>query len=267
MKTWLIDSCMPNNLERLKSCLDEHGIKHIESKYLDVVQKHTSAKHILGDSIPIDNEVFVYGSVNLNQFTKNKLYYSSYFNTHQLKCSYYYPIFKQNMLNSDYIMLPYGDLLRRKNFIFDSIGTQDTVFIRPDTGAKSFTGAMVYKEHWGKFVEKQSPFVDKDLICLLSSPYNIVEEYRVFTNGVSLLSGCTYKSDGKLCEKSLPLDVQNFARLMIRCYNYQPDPIFVMDFCKLKNNSIHILECNSFSAAGFYSCDLNPIIEEWKKIQ
>lgn len=60
---WLIDSCMPDNLDKLKATLGFYGIEYIETKYLEVVQKATGTTY--------NEELFVYGSsCDLNPIIK-----------------------------------------------------------------------------------------------------------------------------------------------------------------------------------------------------
>ena len=40
-------------------------------------------------------------------------------------------------------MLPYGELKRKKDYLFKLFGDNDFIFVRPDSGFKTFTGDVV----------------------------------------------------------------------------------------------------------------------------
>jgi len=48
--------------------------------------------------------------------------------------------------------------------------------------------------------------------------------------------------------------------------SYEPDPVWVLDICQLKNGSLKIIEVNSFSCSGLYACDMNPIVENVSRL-
>src|SRR5690349_20510815 len=61
-------------------------------------------------------------------------------------CSNYYCHFGQHLLNRDYIMLPFGELRRRREFLFRNMGRDGAIFVRPDSPLKLFTGQIVRDE-------------------------------------------------------------------------------------------------------------------------
>lgn len=42
-------------------------------------------------------------------------------------CTKYYPVFGDLLLNSSYVMVPFGDLPRRKDWLFDKVGISDSI--------------------------------------------------------------------------------------------------------------------------------------------
>ena len=55
-------------------------------------------------------------------------------------CSSYYCLLGQYLLNRDYIMLPFGELRRQREFLFSTVGRDGNIFVRPDSPLKLFTG-------------------------------------------------------------------------------------------------------------------------------
>src|SRR5580693_8024017 len=82
--------------------------------------------------------VIFFGSIGMAEIIKRKTKWipGVYHNEPQYKCSYYYPRLSKFLLNENYMILPYGELLRQKNFLYEHLGNGDMIFIRPNTGSK-----------------------------------------------------------------------------------------------------------------------------------
>ena len=66
----------------------------------------------------------------------------------KLSCLYYYPRLGGFLINSNYVMLPFGDLNRCRDWLMQNIGEDNAIFIRPSTGDKSFTGKVAKMATW-----------------------------------------------------------------------------------------------------------------------
>lgn len=187
------------------------------------------------------------------------------------ECTSYYPAFGDYLLNSNYIMLPYGELLRKRDFLFDKLGKSDTIFIRPNRGDKPFGGQLIYKENYEKDVEYLGFYeVQPDELCVVSEPINIIEEYRFLVVDGKVITGSLYKTNygqPEILHKNVDEDVMMLsAQGMIDIVKYQPDRAWTLDLCIDKYKDIHVLEINSFSCSGLYACDKVKVIESVNKI-
>ena len=50
-------------------------------------------------------------------------------------------------------MLPFGELDRRSDFLFATLGNEDQLFVRPDSPLKLFTGQTISKSTFKKDLE------------------------------------------------------------------------------------------------------------------
>ena len=86
--------------------------------------------------------VIFYGSLNLaKQLQREKPWVPGPIcNFKNLRCLSYYSHWGQHLFNKDYIMLPLLELSRRREEIYKQFGVDDCIFMRPDSGAKTFYG-------------------------------------------------------------------------------------------------------------------------------
>jgi hypothetical protein len=254
---WILQSnIFTDNHEQLKQSLTKLGVEYKTHKYTPFWGDE-SWKELVTENRPV---VF-YGSLNFaQQIKKQSAWYPGvYCDLDQLKCSSYYQKFNRHMLNSDYWMLPFGDLKNKMSQIRDCFG--ERVFIRPDSGFKVFTGKDVYIGDIPDFV-KSNTTVSPNEICLVCSYRGISEEYRTIICDGEVVTGSRYMSNFKHDEGECPKEVLTFANNVVECVEF--DEPYALDVA-VTSNGMLILELNSFSCAGFYKCDLDEIVGQVSK--
>lgn len=225
---------------------------------------------------PEDCVVF-YGSIGqANQIRhKAKWIPGIFYSKKAYDCRNYYPALGKHILNKNYMMIPYGDLSRQRDFIFEKLGVDNTVFIRPDYGGKSFTGTLAYLETFDKFLEVVGyGQLDPETLLVVAEPKNIKNEWRFLVVEDNVVTGSQYRSEhGIKYDANYPQEAYAVAEIAAKLYH--PDKAWVVDICETKNGDFHILEIGSFSCAGLYLCDREKVIrevsrvayEEWKEYQ
>lgn len=162
------------------------------------------------------------------------------------------------MLNSDYIVLPWHKLYKSLDllkFMFSS----ERFFIRPNSGEKLFTGTTLGSKHFTKELDviKTLPgfcAVDNDLV-VVSSAKKIEAEYRLFMYENTVVDYSSY-----VVNEPVHRDIQrDFLELASRIKKF-PDVFYTLDIC-YSNGKPYILEINSASSAGWYDMDYNKIVE------
>ena len=251
---------------------DEHV-----SKLIEVLEKKRVEYHII-EYLPFesgsynhfsDDECIVfYGSLNLaRQLRKQKKWIPGVWcDLQAFKCTSYYPFVGKFLLNSNYVFLPVKELGRRKEWIYENFGIDDCVFIRPNSGFKTFTGKVVQKEFFDIDYEWMVEFSDDDSLAVISLPQKITQEWRFIVADKLVITGSTYKFEAEKLikeEVKIPNDAWNYAQ-EIANENWQPERMYVLDICK--SNGLYLLEANSFSCSGFYDCNSDIIVEEANRI-
>lgn len=176
-------------------------------------------------------------------------------------CSSYSCRYGKYLLNRDYIMVPFGELDRCKDFLFDSIGRDGRIFVRPDSPLKLFTGQIATRETFAADLEFMGfyEFPPSSLV-LVSSPKAILREWRFVVAGGNVVAGCQYKEGNDLiCRPDCDKDALNLAA-SIASIDYEPDPVWVMDICETSDGSFHLLEVGGFSFADLYACNMPDVV-------
>ena len=238
--------------------------------------------------------VIFYGSLNLGKKFKKMSYIPGvYLNNVALECKSYYPVFGDELLHSNYIMMPFGDLIRRKEFIFNHFG--DRIFIRPNSGYKEFTGNVLDKNNFEYGIELASFYdVSPDLLVIVSDAKDIQKEWRfVIVNqevvsgslyrdwtdgGENIERGCTTKDLVLLHSKSVKEYCSDekafeYAKKVAKLYN--PDVAWTLDVTLTESGEYKTIEIGCFSCAGLYGNDLDKVVKavseasenEWEEYQ
>jgi hypothetical protein len=203
--------------------------------------------------------VVVYGSIQLCHAVSKFASWvpGCYSSFPAYKCTSYYPILSSYLLNSNYVMIPYGELKRRKDFLINSLGEDNCVFIRPDAGLKTFTGKVVARENFEVEIDKFGFYdtMPSDL-CVVATPFNITREWRCLIVDRKVVASSLYLPER---ERDCPQEVVDLAAEIAQ--KYEPDKCWTIDICQLKDGTLKLLEIGSFSCAGMYKCDPRLIIK------
>lgn len=163
------------------------------------------------------------------------------------------------MLNEDFIILPYGEVLRRG---CDGLG--DAFFLKPEAVSKAFTGFVMTREKWAVEVEtiRQKSGIGLDTLCVVARPQAIEAEFRFVIADREVVTGSQYRWDDRL---DVRLDVLPICREVaeeVARRSWQPDRVYVCDVALLDGRSrAKVVELNAFSSSGLYACDTRAIVE------
>lgn len=138
------------------------------------------------------------------------------------------------------------------------------LFIRPTRDMKEFNGDVW---EFGK-IKRWSHGIITDvdteelarIPIVVSEPYGIAHEWRLFMVGGKVSSGSHYRSYHKLnVSKDVPKKVVEFAEQQAKVYS--PCSVFVMDVCESAGN-LYVVEVGCFHSAGFYAADIEKVVRD-----
>lgn len=179
-------------------------------------------------------------------------------------CRRYYSFLGPWLLQDKYLMLPFAEFKRRFSDLL--IDFQGQFFLRPDDGAKSFTGFVANQDN---MTPNMWAYIESDIepwgLVVVSPVKSIHREWRLICDN-SVLTGSRYKTHGMPdFNPDVPQKVIDFANDLLSKVTWRPDPIFVLDVCETKD-SLHVLEIGALSVAGLYKCDLGVIVKRVSEI-
>ena len=119
---WLLETdVFSESLTRLVEEIKRQGMEVKIASYIPYEDQHG----YLG-LFDKDDCVIYYGSLNFAAQVKREAPWvpGVYYNKPAYECSHYYPALSKHLLNSDYIMIPYGDIIRLREFLLKTVGEQ-----------------------------------------------------------------------------------------------------------------------------------------------
>jgi len=182
---------------------------------------------------------------------------------HNMRCSVYYAYFGQYLLNRAYTMMPLGDLPRHWDNL-TAYAPDRSLFIRPDSGAKPFTGHVI-PDSRSHEIQALIKTVGPETLVVVSPKRDITAEWRFVVCDRKVIAGSQYLPEEiELTDHFLRCCSPTSFRLAqdIASNEWQPDVCYTIDIAESGwGCEVSLLEINSFSCAGFYSCDINAIVK------
>jgi len=221
------------------------------------------------ENIPFSNDqcVVFQGSLMTSNFIKRhfKFIPGVYCHSENLKCSTYYSHWGKYLLNQDYFMMPLIEVYRKwDEYIVDLLGDQSgSIFIRPNSGHKTFTGGIYNKEKLLSEIKLLGDINSSSLdniLAIISSPKKIKKEWRIIIADKKPIASSLYMEDNQFNAKGgCDREAWELAEIIAQ-EPWQPEMCYSIDICKM-NNEYYLLELNSFSCLGLYGCDANAIVK------
>lgn len=177
-----------------------------------------------------------------------------------LRCSSYYSGLGNRLLNLQHEFLPLGELRLRWHELQAVHG--EGLFVRPDSGAKAFTGQLV--TDLDRFESRERPYLalmEPSELLVIAPPRRIEAEWRTVVVGTEVVSGSRYKSWGERnVDPDVPSNVLEFARATASEIK-PPDSAYTLDVVREEGGRLSVVEFNSFSCSDLYACDPGPIVK------
>jgi ATP-grasp domain, R2K clade family 2 len=192
------------------------------------------------------------------------------------KCSVYYPKYKDYLFNEDWFLTTWKNLEVYGRKYFDFLKC-DSLFIRPNSGKKIFTGTTFNKGTMTKELGiikhlPSSQKINDDELVLVSSKKKILAECRVVMYKDIPITYTIYSEDEyeelqKKHERFFNFMAMPFSSLIAKFVKEYPDDFYTMDLCLDELWCPHLLELNSFNSAGLYDCNYDKLVKFIKEVK
>lgn len=216
------------------------------------------------DTLDTQDNVVFHCSIEYAKNAKMRLYNVFFPGDTKLGCDIYYRMFDSSiLLNANNTILTKHDLLQSWEDWFNMYKS-NILFIRPNSGDKQFTGGNFHLRGYQEFTDYTKHVDNKELLLIASSVY-IKSEYRFVICNKEVVTGSRYKLDGFSSEECTYPDKAFYIANKVAKNNWQPDVVYTVDIGQI-NDEYKVIELNSFSTAGLYSCDKRKIIRAINKL-
>lgn len=245
------------NFKKIKDFLDENNI---ENEIYQIIP----FSHEIIPQLPKDRMVVPFGCIEFVQEVRKMADVSSTM------------FFDENVFTNENCLNKWGTHCLNNDAqimtVEDAINTLDKdkqYFMRPVEDLKSFTGNLFEPGHLPSLLERyagyeNNQFNSKSRI-IVSEPKNVKREWRNFIVDGNVVSSSLYKENGKH-RKELGAP----ASVIQLCYNalslYNPSKAFVLDICQLEDDNFYIVEFGCIHNCGFYSANVESIMDRIVKL-
>ena len=281
MKTfWLIENMLHEEefYTRMTAALQKRGIEYALVDFIPSEGK-TQLERIMAKNT---GKMFIpYGCIQfIDWYSKLKLIGVSptvesavFFDLKKLAFDYYSSYWGHYLLNQRNVITTYAELERRKDFFYEILGEADTIFVRPNSNDKVFTGRKFYKEEFDVEIRRMGysiePNFDPHMKVVVAAPKNVVKEWRFAVVNKKVVTATLYNVNGLHEEESgcTNIHASNMAD-EIANHSWQPDDVYALDICETKSGEVAMLEIGSLNSAGWYQMDCGAIIdamEGWRE--
>ena len=197
---------------------------------------------------------------------KNSCFPIRYCDFDKYRCSAYYSHFGPYLFNDKYAMMSLKELMRQKYDVWGHYGKEALIFIRPDSGEKTFQAGLLDIIDLAALYDSNRDF-EHDIV-LVSTPKTLLWEGRfVVSKYKEIIASSTYRFQGQVCLiPSVPVETTKFCQELLDKVEYYPDSVFCLDLCQDSDKNCWLLELTSFSSAGLYACNKEHIVTKVSEI-
>jgi len=141
-------------------------------------------------------------------------------------------------------------------------------FVKPNLDLKEFAGEVMEFNSvvtWERNLRHELPCskhpgLTADTEIMVSTPYGIAHEWRLFMVRGRVSSGSHYRAYRDLeVYPDVPQKVIERAEEL--CHRWTPADVFVLDIGESSGN-LYVIECNCFNSAGFYASDVEKVMRD-----
>jgi len=182
-----------------------------------------------------------------------------YYDKEKYSVSHWLPMIHENALNPDTIFLPFG-LLHELHKYFSG-----RVFIRPNSGNKTFTGCFASLDNPSEDVTAyNNSRIGSSAMCSISNAKDLPDyEYRfwIIDNKISTHSSYSHSKDEYI---DVPSNAIDFVNSYLPA-SWAPDVGYTLDIVEY-NETFKIVELNALSTSGIYNADLEKLFGDIRGI-
>lgn len=190
----------------------------------------------------------------------------SYCQTERFFCSNWYPLANRWLLNDRWHKTTVRELTENAQAVTCQLGEGQSVFIRPDSPLKPFSGRVLATHQiTQRSLDFGFYYEDLDLPIIIAPVKSIRNEWRLVIADRQIIAGSGYSAEGRHpIANPLPDAVFQYGA-DIAMELEPPERVYIMDICETADG-LRLLELNPFSGADLYACDPHQVVEQVSRV-
>ena len=182
-------------------------------------------------------------------------------NTQAFCCSSWYPLARQRLLHQHWTIVPASHLVTHQHKIAEDLGSPASVFVRPDSPLKPFSGRVLNVGSISLRALDHGFYYEEETLPVVVAPVRQIDhEWRYVVVNGEVVAGSAYDAGRRAALPDSPNGAAwRFADQIARELS-PPDDVYVLDVC-YADKTFHLLELNPFSGADLYACDRMAIVQ------
>jgi len=191
----------------------------------------------------------------------------SYCDTAAFHCTAWYPRTRQWLLHQAWRIVPAAVLAADPDTALAPLGTPESVFVRPDSPLKPFSGRVLRRDAITlKALDHGFYYEDEQLPVVVAPVRAVSKEWRYVVVDRRVVAGSAYVAASRAAAPDNPgAEAWQFASMIAEALD-PPEPVYVMNVCEA-DGALHLLELNPFSGADLYACNRSDIVAAVANLQ
>jgi hypothetical protein len=186
----------------------------------------------------------------------------AYCQTKLFHCSAWYGAAAKWLLHERWEIFPASQFVREAAAIMNTLGAEESVFVRPDSPLKPFAGRVLRRAEVSlAALDHGFYFDDPDLPVVIAPVQSIGREWRYVVANRRVIAGSSYLADGRTAAADDHRGRAWQFAVEVAQDIPSPDPVYVLDVCET-DVGLRLLELNPFSGADLYACAGSDVVRE-----
>ena len=209
-----------------------------------------------------DGSVVFHGSLGNADRVHRELPWTpgAFCDTRAFHCTSWYPRAQRWLLHQAWRVLPAATLIADPAAALDPLGVGDSVFVRPDSPLKPFSGRVLQRDAITLKALDHGFYYDDDQLPVVIAPVRAVtREWRYVIVDSRVVAGSAYTTANRAASPDDPAgEPWRFASTVAAALE-APEAMYVMDICQA-DGGLHLLELGPFSGADLYACNRPEVV-------
>lgn len=210
-----------------------------------------------------DRAVVFHGSLGNADAIAKKLPWrpGSFCDTEAFRCSSWYPRARPWLLHRKWDIVPANDLVADPLRALVALGNPDSVFVRPDSPLKPFSGRVLSRDAITLRALDHGFYYDDATLPVVVAPVQSVgREWRYVVVNGEVVAGSAYDAERRAALPDVPDGAPWRFAADVATQLPPPQSVYVLDVCEA-DGDLRLVELNPFSGADLYACDRAKVVE------